>query len=352
MKLKVFMFTTMFTLGTFGGATGLYFYQKKSKIDNLSEDEKLGNFALLMMDISGADLSPVRRTILARTLVRVSSEIFSSYKHREAFVGLVAQESKFNVNAKSPVGAAGLTQVMPQYASGFAKLCGLNDFKPADLYDTELNLYLGACFYRDLLENKLINGNPIAAQVAYNSGQNGESLKSLLAQRSISNSETNNYSVMIGYKKEEARNAQDAIEKTTKQLENGSSTPASLELVDTKSTIKTDQLVVSFKVNNTDLKTNATGAVVIVATFLNNKGQKIFVTSNSVTGPNDLQVDDLVQAAKTSAQPFSIKKFKDHELILMNPKGEKGQFVEYKIFALDTRTGGYITKSLPVTLIP
>ena len=350
MKLKAFLLAGAFGLGIAGGVLGLSYYQKRNKDVVLSEDERIGNFALLMMDIVGADLSPVRRTILARTLVRVTGEIFVSYTQREAYVGLIAQESRFNANAKSPVGASGLSQLMPQYALGFAKLCGLNDFKPADIMDMELNLYLGACYYRDLLDNKLINNNPIAAQVAYNSGQNGDSLKNLLAQRSISNSETNNYSVMIGYKKEEARNAQEAIQRTTDQLTNGSSIPASLELLEPRSTTKKDQLIVNFKVNNTDLKSNATGAVVIVATFLTKQGQKIFVSSNSVSGPNDLQVNDLIQAAKTSAQPFSIKKFKDHELQLMNPKDEKGEFVEHKIFALDTRTGGYVIKSLPVTL--
>lgn len=351
MKLKALLMVLAFALGSIASVSSYLFYEKRVKMVTLSEDERLGNFALLMMDIVGADLSPVRRTILARTIVRVSGEILSNYSHREAFIGLVAQESRFNANAKSPVGASGLTQIMPQYASEFAKLCGLNDFKQTDLFDAELNLYLGACFFRSLLENKVINGNPVAAKVAYNSGLNGAAIKGLLAQRGITNLETNNYSTMIEFKKEEAKNAQVAIEKATKEVTKSSSLTTALEVAEGQTQIKSDQLIVRFRIQNTNPSQNATGAVVAVGTFLTNNNKKIYISSGLVTGTSDPQVDDLLHAAKTTAQPFSIKKLKDYELPLPNPKGETGQFIEYKIFALDTRTGGYLVKNYPVAAL-
>jgi hypothetical protein len=240
---------------------------------------------------------------------------------------------------------------MPQYASEFAKLCGLNDFKQTDLFDAELNLYLGACFFRSLLENKVINGNPVAAKVAYNSGLNGAAIKGLLAQRGITNLETNNYSTMIEFKKEEAKNAQVAIEKATKEVTKSSSLTTALEVAEGQTQIKSDQLVVRFRIQNTNPSQNATGAVVAVGTFLTSNNKKIYISSGLVTGTSDPQVDDLLHAAKTTAQPFSIKKLKDYELPLPNPKGEQGQFIEYKIFALDTRTGGYLVKNYPVAAL-
>lgn len=347
MKKTLVILTSSLLIGIFSVLGTIVYLDYKQKKIQKSDDERLGEFTLLMMDIAGADLSPMRRKVLARTLVRVTGEIFESYSHREAFVGLVAQESRFNANAKSPVGATGLAQLMPQYAPDFAKLCGLNDFKPADLADVELNLYLGACFYRDLLESKLINGNPVAAQTAYNSGQNGESLKNLMAQRAITNLETSNYSTMISYKKEEARRIQDKISKADPSL-SASATSQDLQISDDFLEVKNNQLITNFKVVNKSSREPVNGYAVVVATFLTDVGGKIYLTSNNILEKKEIQVSDLIEASKKSAQPFSIKKAKDHQIMIAAPKGQQGKFLEAKIFIVDSKNDSFVLKTLPV----
>lgn len=349
-------FLNKLTISLLVGATltmsGLYYWEYSKRLaeeegkQKKSDDERLGEFALLMMDIVGADLSPMRRKVLARTIVRVTGEIFEGYNHREAFIGLVAQESRFNANAKSPVGATGLAQIMPQYAPDFAKLCGLNDFKPADLVDVELNLYLGACFYRDLLENKLINGNPVAAQTAYNSGQNGAALKNLLAQRAITNTETSNYSTMISYKKEEVRRIQGEIEKAEPTLE--TETSKDLEIQNDQIEAKNGQLVANFKIVNKGSRPVVNGSVVVVATFLSSEGQTIYITSNNILEQKQIQVSDLVEASKKSSQPFSIKKSKDHQILIAAPNGLQGRFTEARIFVVDPQADSFLLRTIPI----
>ena len=77
--------------------------------------------------------------------------------------GLVNVESEFFHKAVSPVGAMGLTQVMP--ATGRMLQPGL---ERADLFDPETNLRLGFRFLRDMLSR--YNGDLELALHAYNRG--------------------------------------------------------------------------------------------------------------------------------------------------------------------------------------
>jgi len=306
------------------------------------EDEKLGNFTLLLMDIARADLSPMRRQMLARTLVRVTGEMFTEYKHREAFIGIIAHESRFSNAAHSPVGAQGMAQLMPSSAPSFAKLCGLNDFRPADLQDVELNLTLGACFYRDLLEK--LNGNTVAAETAYNGGEYSESLKSLLAQRQIKNMETSNYATAIAFKKEEANTALQNIEST--QATAMKETPVNISIEAINAVKSRGAIKISFQIKNTEDTTNATGAVVAIGTIKTSDGKKLLISSPPIVGL-PAETVSLTEALK-KALPFSFKKFKGYELTLNIPKGISGEITEVKLVALDTRTSGQTTSNVSV----
>lgn len=77
---------------------------------------------------------------------------------------LVRLESEFNPRAKSPVGAIGLTQLMPSTARLYKKGVTVND-----LYDRDTNLKIGFKYLRNLM--KLYNGNVELALVAYNRGE-------------------------------------------------------------------------------------------------------------------------------------------------------------------------------------
>jgi soluble lytic murein transglycosylase-like protein len=77
---------------------------------------------------------------------------------------LVRLESEFNPRAKSPVGAIGLTQLMPSTAVQYKKGVTVKD-----LYDRDTNLRIGFKYLRNLM--KLYGGNVELALVAYNRGE-------------------------------------------------------------------------------------------------------------------------------------------------------------------------------------
>jgi soluble lytic murein transglycosylase-like protein len=76
---------------------------------------------------------------------------------------LVKLESDFNVHATSPVGAVGLTQVMPSTATYYVK-----DVTREKLYDPQTNLRVGFRYLRGLVDE--YDGNVKLALLVYNRG--------------------------------------------------------------------------------------------------------------------------------------------------------------------------------------
>jgi len=76
---------------------------------------------------------------------------------------LVKLESDFNVHATSPVGAVGLTQVMPSTAKYYVK-----DVTREKLYDPQTNLRVGFRYLRGLVDE--YDGNVKLALLVYNRG--------------------------------------------------------------------------------------------------------------------------------------------------------------------------------------
>jgi len=83
--------------------------------------------------------------------------------------GLIRQESRFLMNARSHVGASGLMQIMPATAKWTAKKIGL-DFRPAMLSDRDTNLKLGTAYLKLVLDD--VDGSQPMAAAAYNAGPN------------------------------------------------------------------------------------------------------------------------------------------------------------------------------------
>ncbi len=81
---------------------------------------------------------------------------------------IARQESAFDEQAKSPVGAMGLMQLMPKTAQYTAKMFGINHKKTKQLHSAEHNMRLGGHYLSHLLER--FEGNRILAAAAYNAG--------------------------------------------------------------------------------------------------------------------------------------------------------------------------------------
>ncbi|MBR6000956.1 MAG: lytic transglycosylase domain-containing protein [Oxalobacter sp.] len=82
--------------------------------------------------------------------------------------GLVRQESRFVIVAKSNVGAQGLMQLMPATAKYVAKRLGMSDYHGGKITDMETNIKLG-CAYLDMMLNDL-EGSQAMASAGYNAG--------------------------------------------------------------------------------------------------------------------------------------------------------------------------------------
>ncbi len=83
--------------------------------------------------------------------------------------GLVRQESRFVMDARSHVGAAGLMQVMPATAKWTAKKVGMA-YSPELLHDRDFNLRIGTRYLKLVLDR--FDGAQALAAAAYNAGPN------------------------------------------------------------------------------------------------------------------------------------------------------------------------------------
>ena len=86
-----------------------------------------------------------------------------------AFVyGLIRQESRFIMDARSSVGASGLMQVMPATARWTAKKIGINDFQAHHINDRDTNIAIGTGYLKLVLDD--FAGSMALAAAAYNAG--------------------------------------------------------------------------------------------------------------------------------------------------------------------------------------
>ncbi|MCB1844000.1 MAG: transglycosylase SLT domain-containing protein, partial [Halioglobus sp.] len=82
-------------------------------------------------------------------------------------MAIARRESAFFPQARSPVGALGLMQIMPATGAQVASGLGARHSN-ADLLNVEHNVLLGSVYYRQLLDR--FNGNRVFALTAYNAG--------------------------------------------------------------------------------------------------------------------------------------------------------------------------------------
>jgi soluble lytic murein transglycosylase len=82
--------------------------------------------------------------------------------------GLIRQESRFIMNARSEVGASGLMQLMPGTAQLVAKKIGLGTISRAQMNDINTNILLGTN-YLSMIYNQF-DGSAVLATAGYNAG--------------------------------------------------------------------------------------------------------------------------------------------------------------------------------------
>lgn len=82
--------------------------------------------------------------------------------------GLIRQESRFIMDARSVAGASGLMQLMPATARYVAKKIGMKDFHPSKVNDFDVNTELGTQYLRMVLED--LDGSQVLASAGYNAG--------------------------------------------------------------------------------------------------------------------------------------------------------------------------------------
>ncbi|MFY8014699.1 MAG: transglycosylase SLT domain-containing protein [Limnohabitans sp.] len=102
---------------------------------------------------------------LKETVIRKSKDV----QLDPAYVyGLIRQESRFIMDARSVVGASGLMQVMPATAKWTAKKIGLTNFQPQQINDQEINVAIGTGYLKLVLDE--FDGSMPLAAAAYNAG--------------------------------------------------------------------------------------------------------------------------------------------------------------------------------------
>jgi soluble lytic murein transglycosylase len=88
----------------------------------------------------------------------------------QAFVLSIArQESNFDPDARSGVGARGLMQLMPSTAAVVARRMGMS-FSPERLYDADYNMRLGSSYLGRMVDD--FGGSYVMAAASYNAGPN------------------------------------------------------------------------------------------------------------------------------------------------------------------------------------
>ena len=112
--------------------------------------------------------------------------------------GLIRQESRFIMDARSGVGASGLMQVMPATARWTAKKIGMTNFTADQITDRDTNITIGTAYLKLALDD--FAGSMALAAAAYNAGpgrprswRNGPVLEAAIWAENVPFTETRDY---------------------------------------------------------------------------------------------------------------------------------------------------------------
>lgn len=225
-KLYTLIATLLVALGL-TGYLGFQQFEKASAAQGILEaqkvqeaqDQELGQYAINMMfeTYEGSKMSSGKKQMLARSIVKVANDVFrtqtftvtnakgetkvrtvTALDQQEHFIMVVANESQFQRFAQSPTGPKGLAQLAKSsFFEALKTNCGVKDVSENDVWDTDLNLYAGACYFRAQIE--AAGGNLPLASLRYNQGPNSEAAKAYANGRRFGNLEGLNYLASISY---------------------------------------------------------------------------------------------------------------------------------------------------------
>jgi len=109
------------------------------------------------------------RLLFPRYFSQYIEEASSKYKLDPNFVlAVIREESRFNSDAVSPVGARGLMQIMPATGNHISNSLGRDNFTPDDLRSPSTNVLFGAYYLNSLLTT--YDGKKYLALAGYNAG--------------------------------------------------------------------------------------------------------------------------------------------------------------------------------------
>lgn len=133
---------------------------------------EIGNYNAAMSIYRQTPTNPAPDDLHAWSLLfpRAYRELVTKYSEQAGIepslaYAVMRAESAFMPEAKSPVGARGLMQLMPETA---ATVLRAKKIEPERLYNPELNIRLGSKHLRELIDK--YNGNRIAVIASYNAG--------------------------------------------------------------------------------------------------------------------------------------------------------------------------------------
>ena len=136
-----------------------------------------GNYAASMIIARDAmdklDVKPVKsdlrwRLVYPQNYYKQVKKFADEAKNNDALMmAIIREESSFNSQAQSGVGAIGLMQLMPTTAREVGQKYGIT-FNNSYLFNPELNLRLGNLYYSSI--NKMLDGKDVSAIAAYNGG--------------------------------------------------------------------------------------------------------------------------------------------------------------------------------------
>ena len=142
------------------------------------------------MDMEQRFPTPYRDMVLKRTR-EISLDPAYVY-------GLIRQESRFVMDARSSVGASGLMQIMPATARETARYIGLTSFTPEQITQRETNIVIGTAYLKRALDD--FGGSMAMAAAAYNAGpsrprawRNGPVLDGAIWAENVPFNETRDY---------------------------------------------------------------------------------------------------------------------------------------------------------------